>query len=107
MARWKPPTPDEIRVLRRGIADRARKGNLRFPEDLPEIRRSLGMTQDRFAALTGLTRRQLSEIESGAGNPTLETIKRIGRIFGFQVGLILPDLGEERSAGPMDTETRP
>ena len=35
-----------------------------------------------------LQRRQIAEIEDGTANPTLETLKKIGRLFGFEVGFV-------------------
>lgn len=88
MARWKKPTKEEILENRRTLAERARTGNLRLPDAVVEIRRGLGLTQDEFAKMLSLTRRQVAEIEAGAANPTLETLMRIGRLFGFGVGFV-------------------
>jgi putative transcriptional regulator len=46
------------------------------------------MTQVEFAKTLALTRRQIAEIEGGAANPTLETLAKIGRLFGFGVGFV-------------------
>ncbi|HCV73998.1 MAG TPA: XRE family transcriptional regulator [Agrobacterium sp.] len=70
------------------MAERARTGDLRLPEAVVEIRRGLGLTQDEFAKTLSLTRRQVAEIEAGTANPTLETLGKIGRLFGFTVGFI-------------------
>ncbi|KAA3499246.1 helix-turn-helix transcriptional regulator [Agrobacterium tumefaciens] len=88
MARWRKPTKDEILENRRTLAERARTGDLRLPEAVVEIRRGLGLTQDEFAKTLSLTRRQVAEIEAGTANPTLETLGKIGRLFGFTVGFI-------------------
>ncbi|MEH0295707.1 helix-turn-helix transcriptional regulator [Agrobacterium tumefaciens] len=88
MARWKKPTKEEILENRRTLAERARTGDLRLPEAVVEIRRGLGLTQDEFAKTLSLTRRQVAEIEAGTANPTLETLAKIGRLFGFTVGFI-------------------
>lgn len=88
MARWRKPTKEEILENRRTLAERARKGDLRLPEAVVEIRRGLGLTQDEFAKTLSLTRRQVAEIEAGAADPTLETLMKIGRLFGFAVGFI-------------------
>jgi len=88
MARWKKPTKEEILENRRTLAERARTGDLRLPDAVVEIRRGLGLTQDEFAKTLSLTRRQVAEIEAGTANPTLETLGRIGRLFGFTVGFI-------------------
>jgi putative transcriptional regulator len=88
MARWKKPTKDEVRELRQILAERARHGDLRLPGAVVEIRKSFGMTQEEFAKILGLTRRQIAEIEAGTANPTLETLEKIGRLFGFAVGFV-------------------
>lgn len=65
MARWKKPTRDEVLVNRRTLAERARTGDLRPPGAVADIRKGFGMTQDEFARILGLTRRQIAEIEAG------------------------------------------
>lgn len=89
MARWKKPTKDEILENRRTLAERARTGDLKLPAAVAEIRKGFGMTQEEFAKTLSLTRRQVAEIEAGAGNPTLETLEKIGRLFGFKVGFVV------------------
>ncbi|MBA8879262.1 helix-turn-helix transcriptional regulator [Phyllobacterium myrsinacearum] len=88
MARWKKPTKEEILENRRTLAERARNGDLRLPEAVAEIRKGFGLTQDEFARTLSLTRRQVAEIEAGTANPTLETLAKIGRLFGFGVGFV-------------------
>lgn len=88
MSRWKKPDKEEISILRAQIRERAASGELKLPEAVGEIRRSLGLTQASFAQITGLTTRQVAEIETGKGNPTLQTLKKIGSLFGFKVGFV-------------------
>ena len=88
MARWKKPTKEEIPENRRKLAERARQGDLRLPDAVMEIRKGFGMTQEEFAKTLSLTRRQVAEIESGMANPTLETLEKIGRLFGFGIGFV-------------------
>ncbi|KSV67499.1 transcriptional regulator, y4mF family [compost metagenome] len=88
MPRWKKPTREEISVLRTRLRERAASGELRFPDGVVEIRKSLGLTQEQFATLTGITKRQVAEIETGKANPTVETLQRIGSLFGFSVGFV-------------------
>ncbi|MGK9086238.1 helix-turn-helix domain-containing protein [Brucella intermedia] len=88
MARWKKPTKEEILDNRRMLAERARNGDLRLPGAVLEIRQGFGMTQVEFARALSLTRRQVAEIETGTANPTLETLVKIGRLFGFGVGFV-------------------
>lgn len=88
MARWTKPTKDEVLENRRTLAERARCGDLRLPGAVVEIRKSIGMTQAEFSKVLGLTRRQIAEIEAGSANPTLETLEKIGRLFGFGIGFV-------------------
>ena len=46
------------------------------------------MTQEQFGKAFRLTRRQVSDLETGAGNPTAETLNRIAKPFGFTVGFV-------------------
>jgi putative transcriptional regulator len=101
MARWKKPTKEESRELRQILAARARAGALRFPAAIVEIRKSFGMTQTEFAKLTGLTRRQIAEMEAGAANPTLETMERAARLFGFTVGFVPRDPQPDEPQSPL------
>ncbi|TQX83439.1 MULTISPECIES: helix-turn-helix transcriptional regulator [unclassified Rhizobium] len=86
MARWREPTKEEVLQNRRTLAERARAGDLRLPGAVAEIRKGIGMTQEEFAKALELSRRQIAELEAGTANPTLETLKKIGRAFGFGVG---------------------
>jgi DNA-binding XRE family transcriptional regulator len=88
MARWKKPTNDEILENRKGLAERARTGDLRLPQAVADIRKGFGMTQEEFAKMLALTRRQVGEMEAGTANPTLKTMEKIGRLFGFSVGFV-------------------
>lgn len=88
MARWKKPTKEEILQNRQTLATRARNGDLRLPGAVADIRKGFGMTQEEFAKTLSLTRRQIAEIEAGTANPTLDTLEKIGRLFGFGVGFV-------------------
>ena len=60
------------------------------------MRQITGKTQPDFARLVGIAPRVLIDIERGVGNPTLNTLKKIGRPFGLVPGLLrpLPQQGE-------------
>jgi putative transcriptional regulator len=88
MSRYRKPTKDEVRQRRAVIADKARSGALRLPDAVLEMRRALGLSQTDFAKLFKLTTRQIAELERGESNPTAETLDKIGRAFGFQVGFV-------------------
>lgn len=88
MPRFSRPSKDEIRARRKALDDKAAAGRLRFPEDMREIRMAFGKSQDEFAGLIGLTRRQVVEMESGRANPTYETIMKVGRLFGYKLAFV-------------------
>jgi DNA-binding XRE family transcriptional regulator len=88
MPRWRKPTREETSLRRHAIAEKARNGTLRLPEGIREMRHAIGMTQPEFAKLFKLTTRQIAEMEVGKANPTIMTLDRIGRAFGFQVGFV-------------------
>lgn len=71
------------------VLECAERGELRWPEALSKLRRSLGMTQQDFAHTFQLTsRRRVGEMENGLANPTIATLERIAKPFGLTVGLV-------------------
>ncbi len=101
MARWKKPTKEEVHELRQILAERARNGALRYPSAVIEIRKAFGMTQVEFARTLGLTRRQIAEMETGSANPTLETLDKVARLFGFVVGFVPKAPREDEPPTPL------
>jgi transcriptional regulator with XRE-family HTH domain len=55
----------------------------------------MGLTQEQFADLVQMTRRQIAEMERDEANPTVETMQRIGKIFGFTVGFVPKNPSED------------
>lgn len=89
MPRRRPLSLNETFDARSALLDAAAQGGLPWSEGVRAIRRSLGMTQAQFAQAFKLTVRQVSELETGAANPTVATLKRLAQPLGLQVGLIL------------------
>ncbi|NBJ13758.1 helix-turn-helix domain-containing protein [Microvirga arsenatis] len=103
MPRWRKPTKDEIRERRAALAEKARTGTLQLPSAVAEMRQAIGLTQEEFARVLKLTKRQLAEIERGEANPTVETLGRIGRVFGFGIGFVPmqePGFSARKKTGP-------
>lgn len=105
MPRMRKLSRDEIRDLRKQLSARAVAADLRLPDAVLDMRKSLGLTQEKFADITGITKRQVAEIETGKGNPTLETLDKIGKLFGFSLGFIPkePIRSDEMSNGSLQT----
>lgn len=47
----------------------------------------LQVTQETLAELSGVGLRTLKELESGKGNPTLETLQKLADVLGMEVTL--------------------
>jgi len=88
MPKLRKPTREEINAYRKRLMERAEAGALRYPVAVFEIRKTMGLTQQQFADLVHMTRRQIAEMERGEANPTLESLQRIAKIFGFSVGFV-------------------
>lgn len=95
MPKLRKPTRDEINGYRKRLIERSEAGALRYPFAVSEIRKTIGLTQEQFANLTHMTRRQIAEIERGEANPTVETLQKIGKIFGFTVGFVPKNPSED------------
>lgn len=106
MPKLKKPSRDEISAYRARLNERVEAGALRYPFAITEIRKTMGLTQEMFAKITGLTRRQIAEIERNEANPTVDTLNKIGKIFGFTVGFVKRTPREEEPASAFHNEQR-
>lgn len=70
-------------------------GGLPIDVAIRRMRHALGMTQAAFGTAFKLTERQVWELEHGRGNPTMETMARIGKRFGYAVGFVAPKQPED------------
>ena len=60
---------------------------------LRERRRELGVSQVDLARLSGLSLHGLSNIETGKGNPTMETLLKVLQVLGLEI-LLKPSAPE-------------
>ena len=79
---------EQQRANRLALAEAAHRGGLRLPDAVREMRKALGLNQEQFGQILKLTRRQVSELENGEGDPKLSTLNRIGRVFGLSIGFV-------------------
>lgn len=64
-------------------------GSLTISEATRKMRKIVGLTQKEYAEkILKIYPRVLSDIENGKGNPTLETLEKIAKPFGLQVGFL-------------------
>jgi transcriptional regulator with XRE-family HTH domain len=54
---------------------------------IKERRESLQVTQEQLAELSGVGLRTLKQFESGKGNPTLSTLRKLSDVLGMEICL--------------------
>lgn len=54
---------------------------------IKERREMLQVTQETVAELSGVGLRTLKQLESGKGNPTLQTLQKIADVIGMEICL--------------------
>ena len=59
----------------------------RLVKTLKERREELKVTQEYLADLAGIGLRTLKEIESGKGNPTVDTLSKLAEVLGMELKL--------------------
>ena len=60
---------------------------------LAQARRKRGLSQDRLAELSGVSRVTISRIESGKESPRVQTVYRLARVLKVRVTDILEKAG--------------
>jgi Predicted transcriptional regulator with C-terminal CBS domains len=63
----------------------------RLARELLDARRKRGFTQVHLAELTGIDQADISRIEAGAANPTLETLAVLGVALGVDLHALTPE----------------
>ena len=77
---------EEREALYRDLA----AGKVTVGEAVKRMRRLSKLTQPEFARHRGISTAAVRQIESDAGNPTVETLNKIVQVFGLRVGFV-PD----------------
>jgi transcriptional regulator with XRE-family HTH domain len=55
-------------------------------------RNNLDVTQEMLSELSGVGLRTLKQFESGKGNPTLETLQKLGDALGMELSFTVKEL---------------
>lgn len=58
---------------------------LSLAETIKAMRTIVGMTQPEYAKFIGIAPRIIIDLERGIGNPTLETLRKIGKPFRLDI----------------------
>lgn len=81
---------EDRREVRSTITERLAAGELDLGTAVRLMRLSVGMSQIKYAKMTGVDIRVLARIENGEGNPRLETLEKLAKPFGLIVSFIKP-----------------
>ena len=60
----------------------------RLANQVLSARRVIGLTQVELASLSGIAQSEISRIERGQGNPTVETLSRVGRSLSLNLQFV-------------------
>lgn len=61
-------------------------------ESIKERRKILHVTQETLSEISGVGLRTLKQLESGKGNPTLETLQKICDALGLEIKLEIKNI---------------
>ena len=67
-------------------------------QNLKDLRRLSGMTQEQVARQVGLTRQAISSYESGRTQPDLDTLARLAEVYGAEITDVLYGAGPRQKA---------
>ena len=81
-------TRDEQNALRLAFYERIGRGDMTIAEAMKAMRKMTGLTQAEFAAHRGVSRRVIQDIERGTGNPTVDSLNSVAKLFGLKVGFV-------------------
>lgn len=81
----------EMTEMKERLYDDLAGGNIDIRDATRTMRKIIGMTQAEYAKkVVKISPRILSDFERGVGNPTLDTLEKIGRPFGLKVSFLPP-----------------
>jgi transcriptional regulator with XRE-family HTH domain len=82
----------EIRKMKEELYSGLAMGNIDIRDAIRRMRKIIGLTQADYAKkVAKISPRILSEFENGAGNPTIDTLEKIGKPFGLTVSFLPPE----------------
>ena len=66
-----------------------------FGKRLQKLRKEQGISQEKFAEISGLHRTYISSLERGTRNPTLTTLFSIAKALNVEISYLVSDIGNE------------
>lgn len=86
--RLKPSDKEFERKLVEAFFQKFTECEMTLPESIKAMRRISRLTQPEFAKHRGISLSTLRKIETGRGSVNVETLNKIGDIFGLEVGFV-------------------
>ena len=80
---------DEVESLRERLSELVPMESASVAELLRMMRLITRKSQAEYARMCGVAPRVLTNIEGGVASPTVETLEKLLRPFGFQVGVVM------------------
>lgn len=82
-------TPQDPALEKQRLRAAIEAGEITIGQAVRRMRKISGMSQKVYAQkIVGVSPRILVEIERDVANPTVETLNKIGRPFGYKVGFV-------------------
>jgi XRE family transcriptional regulator, regulator of sulfur utilization len=81
---------DEVESLRKKLLDLVPRASADIPQLMRTMRLITRKSQIEYAKLCEVAPRVLADIEAGKGSPTMETLEKLLRPFGYRVGIVAP-----------------
>jgi transcriptional regulator with XRE-family HTH domain len=98
---------DEVEKLRERLTALVPIESASIPELLRMMRLIARKSQAEYAHMCGVAPRVLANIEGGVGSPTVETLGKLLRPFGYRVGVVMDaDPGRTSDASHPELEPR-
>ena len=81
---------DEVESLRKKLLEQVPRASVDIPQLMRTMRLITRKSQIEYAKLCEVAPRVLADIEAGKGSPTMETLEKLLRPFGYRVGIVAP-----------------
>jgi putative transcriptional regulator len=81
---------DEVESLRKVLMISVPRASMSIAQLLRTMRLITRKSQIEYAKFCDVAPRVLADIEAGKGSPTVETLEKLARPFGYRVGIVAP-----------------
>lgn len=94
-------TREETRDKKIELFNKLQSGELTIGQATRQMRKITGLTQTEYAEkVLGIFPRVLMDLEKDKGNPTLETLTKVAKPFGLEVGFVKRQKALKKPAEP-------